>query len=77
MIEPSVDSGPTISLIREGAAQPKPPHKEAEGHPTSPTYSAREASGGERILRTQASRFIFVAELVGVVLVFLIIRALA
>ena len=50
--------------VREGPAQPTPPHK---------GYSARKARGGEIILRTRARRIIFVSGLIGAVVLALVL----
>jgi hypothetical protein len=57
--------------IREGPAQPAPPHE------TAPTYSAEKARGGEIILRTQARRAIFIAGLAGAVVLALLLGLFA
>ncbi len=49
-------------MVRAGPAQPAPPPKEAE-------IPARSARGGEIILRSPASRAVFVIGLVLVVLI--------
>jgi hypothetical protein len=48
-------------MVREGPTQPAPP-------PTQPAYPAEKARGGEIILDTRAKRWIFIAGLVGAVI---------
>ena len=55
--------------VREGPPQPAPPPKEKR-------YSADEVRGGEIILRTRARRVIFIAGLVGAVVLALLLRAM-
>ncbi len=56
-------------MVREGPAQPTPTPKAA--------YPAEKARGGEIILNTPARRAIFIAGLVGAVLVALLFSFLA
>ncbi|MDC7789420.1 hypothetical protein PQJ75_22210 [Rhodoplanes sp. TEM] len=57
-------------MVRDGPAQPAPPPKDASAqpppHPAEP-YPAEKARGGEIVLRTRTRRTIFVAGLVGIV----------
>ena len=55
--------------VREGPPQPAPPPREA----TEP-YPAEKARGGEIILRTRTRRLIFIAGLVGAVILALLAR---
>lgn len=52
--------------VREGPPQPAPPPKEP--------YSAEKARGGEIILRTRTMKVVFMAGLVGAVLLALILQ---
>ena len=53
----------TVIMVREGPAQPAPP-------PRQP-YPAEKARGGEIILNTPLKRWIFIAGLVGAVVLVL------
>ena len=59
--------------LREGPAQTAPPHQESGRQ----TFSADQARGGEVILRRRSQRIVFVAGLVGVVVLMLLIRLMA
>jgi len=52
-----VPPGRCFGMVREGPAEPPPPPKEP--------YPAEKARGGEIILRTPARRAIFLAGLIG------------
>jgi hypothetical protein len=56
-------------MVREGPAQPAPPLKEP--------YPAEKARGGTIILNTPARRLIFIAGLVGAVLLMIILGIFA
>jgi hypothetical protein len=56
-------------MVREGQAQPAPPLKEP--------YPAEKARGGTIILNTPARRLIFIAGLVGAVLLVIILGLVA
>jgi hypothetical protein len=55
-------------MVREGPAQPAPPPKQP--------YPAEKARGGEIILNTPAKRGIFIAGLIGAVILALILSFL-
>ncbi|MBX6424672.1 MAG: peptide ABC transporter permease [Variibacter sp.] len=55
--------------VREGPAQPAPPPKEPEPYP------AEKARGGEIILGARSRRIIFIAGLVGIVVLALLFLA--
>jgi hypothetical protein len=55
-------------MVREGPAQPAPPPEE------SPPYPAEKARGGVIVLRTPLRRAIFIAGLVGIVVLLLLLR---
>jgi hypothetical protein len=55
----------TVVMVREGPAQPAPPHK--------PPYPAEKARGGEIILDTPLKRGIFIAGLAGAVVLVLLL----
>ncbi|MGE0750057.1 MAG: hypothetical protein AB7K64_05660 [Variibacter sp.] len=61
-------------MVREGPAEPPPPPKE---EPKAPTYSAQDARGGEIVLRSRQRRMIFIAGLVGVVVLVILLRLVA
>jgi hypothetical protein len=54
----------TVVMVREGPAQPAPPHK---------PYPAEKARGGEIILDTPLKRGIFIAGLAGAVVLVLLL----
>ncbi|MDE2377216.1 hypothetical protein [Bradyrhizobium sp.] len=53
-------------MVREGPAQPAPPPKERP-------YPAEKARGGEIVLRTPARKIVFLAGLIGAVLLVLLL----
>jgi hypothetical protein len=57
-------------MVREGPAQPAPP-------PRQDAYPAEKARGGEIILTTPGRRAIFIAGLVGAVVLVVILGLLA
>ena len=57
-------------MVREGPPEPAPP-------PKPEPYPAEKARGGEIILRTRARRMIFIAGLVGAVVLVLVLRLFA
>ena len=76
--------------VREGPPQPPPPPKttrrqsrmrpveepkpySAKSYPAKP-YPAEKARGGKIVLRTPARRFIFIAGLVGLIVLVLLLR---
>jgi hypothetical protein len=64
--------------VRDGPPQPAPPPKGGDGtEPNPPPYPAEKARGGTIILRTRAQRVVFIAGLVGIVLVVLLTRLFA
>jgi hypothetical protein len=58
--------------VREGPPEPMPPDKSRQ----SP-YPAEKARGGEIILRTRARRLIFIAGLIGAVVLAILLRLFA
>ena len=58
-------------MVREGPAEPAPPPKEREPYP------ATKARGGEIILRSPARRAIFLAGLIGALVLAILLLALA
>ncbi len=54
--------------VRESPAQSAPPHREASPYP------AEKARSGEIILRTPLRRTIFIAGLVGIVVLLILLR---
>lgn len=61
-------------MVRDGPAQPAPPPKDAPTVP--PPWPAEKARGGEIVLRTRTRRTIFVAGLVGIVVLVLLTQLL-
>ena len=57
-------------MVREGPPEPAPP-------PKPEPYPAEKARGGEIILRTRTRRMIFIAGLVGAVVLVLVLRLFA
>jgi hypothetical protein len=62
--------------VREAPAQPAPPPT-ADVSPGQQPYPADKARGGEIILRTRMRRIVFIAGLVGLVVLLLLLRLLA
>ena len=58
--------------LREGPPQPSPPPVHEP-----PPYPAEKARGGEIILRTRARRIVFIAGLVGAVVLVVLLRLFA
>jgi hypothetical protein len=61
--------------VREAPAQPAPPADDASR--SRQPYPAEMARGGEIILRTRLRRIVFIAGLVGLVVLLLFLRLLA
>jgi hypothetical protein len=66
-------------MVREGPPEPTPPPAEHKMPPVDgpQPYPREKARGGEIILRTPARRYIFIAGLVGIVVLILALRMFA